>query len=194
MDKNMACSVKTKKKMAQALKVLMEEAPFEKITVSDITDKCGIHRQTFYYHFNDRYELLDWMIYTELVEPFVDGFSLDNMYEKFFNMLTTMYTDKRFYKKAIKISTADLSTYINSIAKDEFIDVIKSLGKSTNIIKTEQTDDEIIAEFFGYGISGVVLNWAQRGMKESPREMTDKIQDLVEICKQISYNRQNIQR
>ena len=43
----------TKKAIAGALKELMEEKPISKITVGDIADRCGINRQTFYYHFHD---------------------------------------------------------------------------------------------------------------------------------------------
>ena len=53
MNKNSPCAVKTKKKMAATLKELMKTTPFEKITVSDITQASGVHRQTFYYHFQD---------------------------------------------------------------------------------------------------------------------------------------------
>ena len=98
MKNNLSCSEITKQKIAGALKELMETTNFEKITVSDITDRCGIHRQTFYYHFQDRYELLDWLLYNELLEPLTNGFTLDNMYEKFYNTFQTMSESKKFYQ------------------------------------------------------------------------------------------------
>ena len=46
----------------------METESFEKITVKDIVEDCGVNRQTFYYHFQDIYELLGWIYKTEAVE------------------------------------------------------------------------------------------------------------------------------
>ena len=44
----------TKRSLASALKELMEEMPFAKITVADICEKCGMNRKSFYYHFRDK--------------------------------------------------------------------------------------------------------------------------------------------
>ena len=190
MDKNSPCAIKTKRKMADALKELMNTTSFEKITVSDITEQCGIHRQTFYYHFQDRYELLDWLVYTELLQPLVTDFSFDNMYAKFLEAFQTMYRDKRFYQGALKINSNDLISYISRIARDQFIGTLRVLGESNAIEVENAEEDMMFSEFFGYGLSGVVMSWVQRGMKESPEMMTESIEHLVEICKKISVNRQ----
>lgn len=186
MNKNSPCAVKTKNKMACAVKELMNSKPFDKITISDITEKCNIHRQTFYYHFQDRYELLDWIIYNELLEPFMDGFTFDNMYEKFRTLLETVYSEKRFYQSAMRISSGEVSTYLSKVSKKQFVNVLRSLGKSNDIEPQTEENDLLIAEFFGYGLSGVVVSWINRGMKETPEELTEKIFNLIEICKKLA--------
>ena len=55
--------------LAESLKELTESRPIEKITIKEITDKAGVIRPTFYNHFQDKYELLEWIIMTELLEP-----------------------------------------------------------------------------------------------------------------------------
>lgn len=57
--------------LAEALKELAEKHPIEKITIKEITDKAGVIRPTFYNHFQDKYELLEWIIMSELLEPMV---------------------------------------------------------------------------------------------------------------------------
>lgn len=183
-DKGLSCSEQTKRKIGNALKELMETIPFEKITVSDITDKCEIHRQTFYYHFQDRYELLDWLLYNELVVDFVTEFNVTTMYKRFYTIFETMLNDKKFYQAALKINMNDMSKYISTVSIEQFTKVIGEIG-ARNGIEPDTVDDKMIAEFFGYGLSGVVLNWAARGMKESPKEMTDKIEKFVDACKQL---------
>lgn len=186
MTKDSPCAIKTKTKMAAAFKEIMNSKPFEKITVSDITDKCQIHRQTFYYHFQDRYELLDWIILDELLEPFINGFTLDNMFDKFCTLLETMYSNKKFYQSAIRIDSGEVSTYLSNASRAEFAAMLKALIEKHNIETQSSEDIMLIAEFIGYGLSGVVLSWVQRGMKESPDELTLKIENLVDICKKLA--------
>ena len=50
----------TKRAMSYALKNLLRTKPLNKITVQDIADECGVNRQTFYYHFQDIYDLVEW--------------------------------------------------------------------------------------------------------------------------------------
>ena len=56
--KHEVTSLNTKKALAAALKELMTKKPLSKITVSDIISVCGVNRKTFYYHFQDIYDLL----------------------------------------------------------------------------------------------------------------------------------------
>lgn len=189
MEKGSACAERTKMKMANALKGLMQTKSFEKITVSDITNECKIHRQTFYYHFQDRYELLDWLLYNELLVPFIGNFSLDNMYDKLYNMFEEMQKNKTFYQNALKINNDDLSHYISRVITEQFTELIKNLAKDNGFVNVNKETNTVMAEFFGYGISGVVISWAVKGMKESPREMTDRIEYLGEACKQIAIKR-----
>lgn len=185
MKHNSNCAIKTKTKIAAALKELMQSTPFEKITVSDISEKCNIHRQTFYYHFQDRYELLDWLIYNELITPFLTDFILENIYDKIYNMFSTMLTSKIFYQSAFKINGVDLIHYISRIASEQFTDLVRTVEKNKGIESNDKENDIVIAEFFGYGISGVVMNWALCGMKESPSAMTKRIENLADTCKQL---------
>ena len=62
----MANSNITKHALAAALKTLMADRPFAKISVGDICEACGMSRKSFYYHFQDKYELLKQRIHIEL--------------------------------------------------------------------------------------------------------------------------------
>ena len=68
--KNEEMSTQTKNSLAAALKKRMETTEFSKIRVSDLLKDCNIVRSTFYYYFSDIYELLEWMLNTELIVLF----------------------------------------------------------------------------------------------------------------------------
>lgn len=57
----------TKRALAAAFKDLVCQNSFEKVNVSDICDACGVSRKTFYYHFQDKYELAEWIFNTEFI-------------------------------------------------------------------------------------------------------------------------------
>lgn len=189
MDKNSACAIKTKTKMAVALKELMGEMPFEKITVSDITEQCRIHRQTFYYHFQDRYELLNWIVTSELLEPFAKDFSFDNMYERFEQVFSKMAAEKKFYQNAIKSNSIDFAGYISKVSEDYIRELLHNVSKAAKVSPLSEEDNRLSAEFFGFGLAGVISSWANRGMKESPQAMTRQIANIIDICKQITEKR-----
>ena len=44
----------------KSLKKLLKKKPFDKITIADLTEDCGISRMAFYYHFKDIYDLVEW--------------------------------------------------------------------------------------------------------------------------------------
>ena len=74
-------TMQTKKEFAASLKKLMEKKPLSKITVSEIAQDCDVNRKTFYYHFEDIYDLLQWMLEQEAVEV-VKQFDLMVDYEE----------------------------------------------------------------------------------------------------------------
>ena len=63
----MADSNITKKIMAEALKELSETMPFAKISIGDICKHCNMSRKTFYYHFKDKEDLVNWIFDTEFI-------------------------------------------------------------------------------------------------------------------------------
>ena len=63
----MADSNITKRALAQAMKGLMAKQPFSKISVGDICEACGMNRKSFYYHFRDKYDLVNWIFYSEFL-------------------------------------------------------------------------------------------------------------------------------
>ncbi|MCQ2575743.1 MAG: TetR/AcrR family transcriptional regulator [Treponema sp.] len=70
-------SVETKNKMGDALKAQVYTKVFSKITVGDIITSCNINRNTFYYHFENMYDLLYWT-YEREIQNIVTSFRAAN--------------------------------------------------------------------------------------------------------------------
>lgn len=99
----MATSLITKKKIAKAFKKELAYKPFDKISVVDIMDQAGIRRQTFYNHFLDKYELLDWIFETELQEQVTNNLNYITGFQLLDELLFYFGNNKTFYAQLFAI-------------------------------------------------------------------------------------------
>ena len=96
----MAESGVTKKVLAYALKNLMETRPLNKITAGDICEACDMNRKSFYYHFQDKYDLVNWIFYTE----FFDEFQVErtSSADALVRLCEFFEKNREFYRNALK--------------------------------------------------------------------------------------------
>ncbi|VTS17010.1 putative dihydroxyacetone kinase regulator [Streptococcus pseudoporcinus] len=99
----MATSLITKKKIAKAFKKELARKPFDKISVVDIMDQASIRRQTFYNHFLDKYELLDWIFETELQEQVTNNLNYITGFQLLDELLFYFSNNKTFYAQLFAI-------------------------------------------------------------------------------------------
>lgn len=98
----LADSTITKQALAAALKELMAEIPFEKINVAHICEKCNMNRKSFYYHFKDKYDLVNWIFDIEFISV-VTQKGYGDRWELFEILADYFYQNRVFYRKALKI-------------------------------------------------------------------------------------------
>ena len=92
----------TKKALATSLKKLLSKKELSKITISNITDDCGVNRQTFYYHFKDVYDLLEWIYLNEVIQPMNGKDTYDNWQQGFLSIFEYILENKEFVKNTSK--------------------------------------------------------------------------------------------
>lgn len=98
----MADSNATKNALAASMKKLMRQRPFEKISVSDICNDCGINRKSFYYHFRDKYDLVNWIFYVGFIGE-MDLSRYQNGWDWLEDVSDYFYREREFYRAALKI-------------------------------------------------------------------------------------------
>lgn len=92
----------TKRALAAALKELMEAKPFSKISVSDICEACDMNRKSFYYHFQDKYDLVNWIYYTECVTALKEK-GYHTCWELLDDLCAYFYDNRSFYRKTLTV-------------------------------------------------------------------------------------------
>ena len=126
----------TKKAMAQSLKKMLLVKDLDKITITDITNDCGINRQTFYYHFKDIYDLLEWIFANEVVEKIEKETTIETWQENFKYVLDYMLKNKKFIVKTYNsLSRKTLLDFLFKQYNTIFIEIVNDLSKNYDITK-----------------------------------------------------------
>ena len=172
----MSDSFITKKAIASALKELCRTKPFEKISIADITSICHLNRQTFYYHFQDKYELLDWIYYQEGFVYLASDVTFDNWHQHMEKLLTMMRENQIFYENTISASPQCFEDYLFQITCTLFEEAIRRLDGS---LRLQEADVRLYSRFYSYGMCGIICDWVRNGMKESPKSLSLRIRKLA---------------
>ncbi len=183
----MAESNITKKALAAGFKELLKVNSFDTISVQDIAQRCGLNRQTFYYHFHDKYELVNWIYYHEALQVVATNLDFDTWSSKALELLKIMKQDDYFYQRTLRNTRSnEFQDYLFDFFRDVFTRIIARIA-----IKDEQLGGEksYVAEFLAYGVVGMIVAWAKNGMKQTPEEIVSHIQMAIEDGKMYAITR-----
>lgn len=156
--KHAVTTLNTKRIFAASLKKFMEKKPLSKITVSEIVADCGVNRKTFYYHFEDIYSLLKWMLEEEAIEVV-----------KQFDLLVDYREAVLFALKYVRENKHLLCCAYDSMGRDEmkrffyadFVGITKDIIQNAEQkmgIHAEEQFKEFLTHFYTEAIAGLLID------------------------------------
>jgi probable dihydroxyacetone kinase regulator len=164
--------------LAAALKQMMMVKPIGKITVKDLVEICGVNRQTFYYHFDDVYDLLEWVfeddanrvlprkvVYEHWREDVM--FFMDYLRENSTFTLNVYNSNSRLYM--LRYLEEKMEECIRSFA------VIVSSGQNI-----DRQDFECVVKFYAKCAIGFIAQWMDLGMQMPAEITTERILTMME--------------
>ncbi len=169
--------MKTKKALAESLKNLLLQKPLNKITISDIADDCGINRMTFYYHFKDIYDLVEWTCAEEAAQAMEGKKTYDTWQEGFLNIFSAVQANKPLIMNVYRcVSRERIEQYLNPLICSLILGVVEE--KSAEMPVSE-ADKRFIANFYEYAFIGVMLEWIDNNMREEPSVLVERTSRVV---------------
>jgi len=164
----------TKKHLAEALKGLMKEESFGKISVSDVCEKCNMNRKSFYYHFKDKYDLMNWIFDSEaaacIKKARVASFSeLVSVFTEHF------WSNRDFYRKALE--TQGQNSFTEHLRNRLFSIILMYIGKSTS----ERELNVFKAKFYADAIVCSIDNWLSSKEPLSCKEISLFICSAIDV-------------
>ncbi|MBK1812337.1 TetR/AcrR family transcriptional regulator [Clostridium sp. YIM B02505] len=167
----------TKKALAASLKKLLSQKPMDKITIVDIVEDCEVNRQTFYYHFKDIYDLVEWIYTNEASQALGGKKTYATWQQGFMQIFEYVSKNKDFVLNTYhSLNREHLENYLYSETYNLLLGVVEE--KASGI--TARNDDKaFIANFYKYAFVGLMLEWIGKGMKDDPSVIISRVNILI---------------
>ena len=167
----------TKNALADSLKLLLESRPVDKITISDITDDCGVNRMTFYYHFQDIYDLLEWSWIREANKVLNGKKTYDTWQQGFLQIFNAVSENKQIVMNIYhSVNREQIEIYLYKLTYDLLFGVIEENAADMDV---RDDNKKFIADFYKYAFVGLILDWIRHGMKADPTQIVERLDILI---------------
>ena len=165
----------TKRALEESLKRMLMKKPVNKITINDITEDCGVNRATFYYHFKDIYDLVEWSCLEDAKHALDEKKTYDTWQQGLLQIFEAVQKNKPFIMNAYRcISREQIENFLFQLTSDLIMGVVKEQEQAANTTIPDK-DKRFIADFYKYSFVGIMLDWIKQGMKEDYEEIARMI-------------------
>ena len=166
----------TKRALEASLKNLLLQKPLSKITISDITEDCGINRMTFYYHFKDIYDLVEWSCQEDASKALAGNKTYETWQQGFLQLFKAVQDNKPFIMNVYhSVSREQVENYLYQLTYDLLEGVVEEQAAGMSV---RPEDKAFIANVYKYAFVGLMLDWIKHDMKGEPKQIIDRL-DLV---------------
>ena len=177
----------TRKALAQSIKKLMRSTPYEKISVEMITDGCSLNRKSFYYHFRDKYDLVNWIYDTEFI-----AIARKRDYPTTWDFLDDLcgyfYDNRSFYRNALSVRGQD------SFAEHFREMMLPAMALRLKEILPEGADREFQISFFTDAVVDTIQRWMMEKNSMQPSEFLRLLRSCIQcvaakVCQEMEEER-----
>lgn len=170
----------TKMAIMNSFMKLLGEMPFDKITVKDIVEDCGINRNTFYYNFQDIYALVDEIMQNEInriaemhKQPYLSWSEGLLVAVEF-----AIKNKKAIYHLHNSVKRQQLNRYLEKTIYGVVSEFVTRKAEGKNI---SEDDLQFVSAFYCFALLGMMEKWIDEGMKEDIYKVIRKTGILFDI-------------
>ncbi len=158
-----------KEALAAALKQTMAVKPIGKITVKDLVEICGVNRQTFYYHFDDVYDLLEWVFEEDANRVLPHKVVYEHWRDDMMIYMDYLQQNSAF---TLNVYNSNSRLYMLRYLEKKMEDCIRSFAEiASEGMNIDRQDFEFVVQFYAKLAIGFVSQWMDMGM-QLPKEIT----------------------
>lgn len=154
----------TKYALESSLKRLLAKKHFDKITIADLTQDCGISRMAFYYHFQDIYDLVEWSCVEDGRKALSGKKTYDTWQEGLTQIFEAVLENKPFIMNVYRaVDKKRVESFLYKLTYQLIVDVVDEKCEKEHLPEESR---QFIADFYKYGFVGIMLDWIDAGMKD----------------------------
>ncbi|HWK23587.1 MAG TPA: TetR/AcrR family transcriptional regulator C-terminal domain-containing protein [Ureibacillus sp.] len=179
---------KTKQLIQSSFMQILENKPFESITIGDITKTAQINRGTFYLHYEDKYDLLDTIeqqLFSDLgnhIDALQSNYTATQTFEKEQEQLAaSLFSSIEMQSPILKIFLSEHGRAgFHLRFRDAFSEKVRSnLEKNESFNANIKVPMEYFLSFITSAFLGLIEQWIQNGLDKTPQEMTALYIDII---------------
>ena len=168
----------TKHALEQSLKHLLLQKPLNKITIADITEDCGISRMTFYYHFKDIYDLVEWACLEDASRALQGKKTYETWQEGLLQIFYAVRENKPFILNVYRcVSREQVEKYLTLLTDRLLLGVIQELSAGMTV---REEDKSFIAQIYSYAFVGLMLDWVRLDMRPEPEVLVSRFARVIQ--------------
>lgn len=155
-------SLQTKTMLCTSLKKIMKHKAFSKITVTELIKDCNLNRKTFYYHFEDIYGLLKWMLEQEAFKV-IEQFDVLTDYKDAFDFILDYVNENAYFLNCIYDSIG--RDQLKRFFYKDFIGLMEKIIRDTEDRMNLSIDDHyrsFLCCFYTEAIAGMLIDLFQK--------------------------------
>lgn len=170
----------TKRRLAQALKELMAEKPIKKITIQDIVERSHMTRQSFYYHFQDIYEVIELICQYELIDQIT--YRQEESFSHWLEHLMALIEENRwFYRKMLQEMEWD--RVANHLKPAVEAQIRRLVGNMLTESETRSLSGgrELLVDFLTESVIQYIFRYVS--CRKVPKEQNaQNLRELLQVC------------
>ena len=164
----------TKRALEASLKSLLLQKPLSKITVTDITEDCGINRMTFYYHFKDIYDLVEWCCQEDASRALAGKKTYETWQQGLLQIFEAVRENKPFILNVYRsVSREQVENCLYKVTYALLDGVVEEQAQGMSV---RQEDKAFLATLYQYMFVGLMLDWIKSDMKEDPQAIVSRLE------------------
>ena len=151
---------------------LLTERPISQITVKDIVEDCGVNRNSFYYHFQDVYDLVDWIFHHDFERLLKDYSDYTNWHQGCRRILDYMQENRSLVLNVYhSVNRVQLEDHLKSWLKPILSSIVNEVAQSMEI---SQENRDFVTDVYVLMMVGFFMEWMEYDMPKDKQNRQRK--------------------